>query len=139
MERVRERLRQMETPHWQTQACAHRHKDTQTHTQTQTHTHTQTQTHRHTLVFDCSNCFGACRVLFLTVTIVLALSAACIDRGTIAALAKLSMSITSIFFMIAVLLFPLGFIYLDDQCPVGNEQPQCGLRCGTSRHTHTQS
>ena len=115
------------------------HRHTHRHRHTHTHTHTNSGTQTHTLVFDCSNCFGACRVLFLTVTIVLALSAACIDRGTIAALAKLSMSITSIFFMIAVLLFPLGFIYLDDQCPVGNEQPQCGLRCGTSRHTHTQS
>ncbi|EGD80475.1 hypothetical protein PTSG_11117 [Salpingoeca rosetta] len=68
-------------------------------------------------------------VIFLSMTIVLALVATIRANGWVAALAKLSMSITSIFFLIASILFPLGFIYLDDRCPAGTEEGQCGLRC----------
>eukprot|EP00043_Microstomoeca_roanoka_P001515 m.33145 g.33145 ORF g.33145 m.33145 type:complete len:245 (+) comp10860_c0_seq1:359-1093(+) len=68
-------------------------------------------------------------MIFLSVTIVLALVAAIGGLGVIVAVAKLCMSIGSLFFMVASVLFPLGFIYLDDTCPSGSNQGQCGLTC----------
>eukprot|EP00055_Hartaetosiga_balthica_P006897 m.22839 g.22839 ORF g.22839 m.22839 type:complete len:230 (+) comp5485_c0_seq1:78-767(+) len=44
---------------------------------------------------------------------------------------KFIMSITSIVFIVAVTLFPLGFIYLDDDCASDNVGG-CGLSCAVS-------
>eukprot|EP01147_Barroeca_monosierra_P011018 gene11018-3088_t len=66
-------------------------------------------------------------MVFLSATIVVALIAAVRGRSFYTAMAKLSMSLTSLCFMIAALLYPLGFTYLDDECPSGDNQGHCGL------------
>lgn len=67
-------------------------------------------------------------MLLLTVTIVLALVAAVCAVGMLVPWAKGVMVVANLFFLIAFLLVPLGFNDLDNACPSGAEQGQCGLR-----------
>eukprot|EP00053_Salpingoeca_punica_P006100 m.58776 g.58776 ORF g.58776 m.58776 type:complete len:206 (-) comp13532_c0_seq5:714-1331(-) len=42
---------------------------------------------------------------------------------------KLTLSLANLVFMVAIFLIPIGFAWLDDTCPSGNDQAQCGLIC----------
>lgn len=70
-------------------------------------------------------------MIFLTITIVLALVAAIGAVGVLVPWAKIMMAIANLFFIIAFLLVPLGFNELDDPCPTFGDQGQCGLRYAT--------
>lgn len=43
--------------------------------------------------------------------------------------AKIVLSIANLFLMIAIILVPIGFAFLDDSCP-GTDEMQCGIACG---------
>lgn len=66
-------------------------------------------------------------MIFLTCAIVLALVAACIAVGVLVPAAKITMSIANLFFIIAAMLYPIGFRKLDNGCDSTGDG-QCGLR-----------
>eukprot|EP00050_Salpingoeca_kvevrii_P005699 m.285169 g.285169 ORF g.285169 m.285169 type:complete len:202 (-) comp11313_c0_seq1:253-858(-) len=44
-------------------------------------------------------------------------------------IAKGFLSFTNLLMMVGIILVPLGFAFLDDECPAGNNEGQCGLVC----------
>eukprot|EP00056_Hartaetosiga_gracilis_P022990 m.34569 g.34569 ORF g.34569 m.34569 type:complete len:234 (+) comp9933_c0_seq1:248-949(+) len=71
--------------------------------------------------------FGSALVMLMMVSVLVRISL----RSLVLPWAKFIMGVTSVAYIVAVTLFPLGFIYIDDECASTNEGG-CGLACSVS-------
>jgi hypothetical protein len=69
-------------------------------------------------------------VILLSIAIIMALLCLCYLRLLI--WTKVVLSLANLCFTVGIVLIPIGFTYLDDACPGGGNQSQCGLICDGS-------
>eukprot|EP00051_Salpingoeca_urceolata_P026924 m.479302 g.479302 ORF g.479302 m.479302 type:complete len:218 (+) comp21397_c0_seq1:174-827(+) len=78
-------------------------------------------------VWEAAAAFFIIGLIFLGFTIVAVLL--CLCFAAMVPVSKIMHSLTNLWLMIAMVLVPIGFAWLDDECDSGSEKGQCGLVC----------
>lgn len=89
-------------------------------------------------VWEAAAAFWIIGLIFLTLTVIFILLTFCVKK--LLPGAKILQSMSNLFLIIAIILMPFGYPWLDDACPdsnsalsqIANEDGQCGLVCDDS-------